>query len=327
VIPERELASRLQGVAGVTAVTVSSVVPPLRGGRDLAFAIEGGDARASGRLADVDARFFGTLGLKTLRGRTFNDHDPAASEQVIISDVLAGRYWPSADPVGQYIRFEGEPRVRQIVGVVSDVRRSVDVARGRIPYVYRLRTEPVEAAGREPSYALLRTASDAAALAPQVRAGLREILPERSMPAPATLEAMMNRAASEMLLLALMFTPMVVLTLVLSAAGIYGLIAQTVTLRKRELGVRAALGAERRQLVMLILGDGLKLARAGLVFGLVGVVVINRIVMSVFVGVTWAEPAVVVVSALIMVAVTIAASYRPASRAARVDPMTALRCE
>jgi ABC-type antimicrobial peptide transport system permease subunit len=124
-----------------------------------------------------------------------------------------------------------------------------------------------------------------------------------------------------------MLSPMVLLTLILSTAGIYGLTAQTVAMRRRELGVRAALGADRRQLIGLIVRDGLRLARAGLVVGLAGIFVINRIVMSIFVDVTWAEPSVVALCGLLMIGVTLAASFQPAHRAARVDPMSALRQE
>jgi ABC-type antimicrobial peptide transport system permease subunit len=98
-------------------------------------------------------------------------------------------------------------------------------------------------------------------------------------------------------------------------------------MRTRELGVRAALGAGRGQLIGLILCDGLRLARAGLVVGLVGVVVINRVVMSIFVDVSWAEPWIAAACGLLMVAVALAASFHPAHRAARLDPMAALRQE
>lgn len=333
-LSDRDIAARLQAVPGVTAATVASIVPPLRGGEVHSFSVREDAAppiRASGTLADVDASFFGTIGLKTLRGRAFEAADPALSEQVVISEAVARRYWSRSDPLGGFIQIEGEPGARQIVAVVADVQRHSDANRGPMLYMYRPRTQRSEnAAGprrRGGTYVLLRTASDPAALAPQVRLAVREIFPDRPMPAPATLEQMITRAANEMMLAAFMITPMVLLALLLSASGIYGLIAQQVLLRTRELGIRAALGAERRQLVGLVLRDGLKLARTGVVAGLAGVLVINRIVMSMFVGVTWAKPSVLLLCALLMAVVSLAASYRPASRAARVDPMTALRYE
>ena len=248
----------------------------------------------------------------------------------MISDRVARRYWPSVDPLGQFIQIAGNARIYQIVGVVADVHRRSDTDRGVVPYLYRSRGDGLGGgteSGRAATYVIARTRTDAASLTSQVQGALREVRPDRPVAMPVTLAELINRGANDLLLVAFMLSPMVLLTLILSTAGIYGLTAQMVALRTRELGIRAALGAGRGQLVGLILRDGLRTARAGLVVGVAGVAVINRVVMSVFVDITWAEPAVVALSAVLMVAVTIAASYRPAFRAARVDPMTALRYE
>jgi predicted permease len=329
---DREMASRLRALPGVVDVSVSSVIPPLRGGSVQRFSITGQNGErtaAVGTRADVDANFFETIGVRLLRGQPF-DTD-AGNEQVVISDVIARRLWPSAAAVGQFLQLEGETRAKEIVGVVSDIYRSPGTSREAIPYLYRLRNDgpgqPGAGRSRGSTYVLLRTAQNSAALAPAVRSTIEEMFPNRPSPAPETLDALISRAARDMLFAAFLVGPLVVLTLVLSASGIYGLISQTVASRTRELGIRAALGAERRQLVWLVVRDALKLARAGLVVGVLGVVAVNRIVMNLFAGVTWAEPLVVVLAALLMVGVAIAASYRPASRAARVDPMTALRYE
>jgi hypothetical protein len=308
-------------------------MPPLRGGSTQRFSVRGEVLldTVSATIADVDQRFFATIGLATLRGRTFGA-DQASSEQVVISDVLARRFWPSVDPLGQFIQIEGDARVRQIVGVVGDIQRRSDANRGAIPFLYRPRAE-AEAGGagtrprRASSYVLVRTETESPDLARQIRKVLGDTLPGRPIPMPAALAELIARGANELLLVAFMLSPMVLLTLVLSTAGIYGLTAQTVAMRTRELGIRAALGARRGQLVGLILRDGLRLARTGLIVGLAGVVAINRIVMSIFVDLTWAEPWVVLSCALLMVAVALAASFHPAHRAAQVDPMTALRYE
>jgi putative ABC transport system permease protein len=319
----RGLLNRLRSVPGVRAATASSILPPLRGGVQRSFSSQDQAAlvAASGTLADVDAAFFGAIGLKVIRGNAFDDANPAAGDQLAISEAVAHRYWPSADPIGRFVRLEGEQKLRQIVAIVGDVRRNpyTSVA---IPYIYQLRRE----GGRE-TYVLVRSSHDAAELAPIVRSIVREEFPDRPLPVPVTLEAMINRQATDFLFAALIISPTILLTLVLSAAGIYGLVAQTVVARSHELGVRAALGASRRQLLGLILGDGLKLARTGAIAGVVVVVAVNRLAMSAFVGVTWASPLVVAFAAVLMAFVALAASYLPASRAARVDPMTALRHE
>ena len=331
---ESELAGRLRSISGVTHATIASIIPPSRGGESRAFVIRGGEARlerASARIADVDTNFFDTIGLKTLRGRAFNASDSAMSEQAVISDAVARRYWPSSDPIGAFIQIEGETRTRQIVAVVADVQFNASFNRGPVSYVFRPRSGFVaDASGpswSNQSYAVVRTASDPATFAQQIRQIVRETFPDRPMPAPVTIGQMLQQGANEMLLAASLIVPMVLLTLALSAGGIYGLIAQQALLRTRELGIRAALGADRRQLVGLVLRDGLRLAQAGVAAGLVGVVAINRLVMSVYAGVTWARPSVVALCALLMAGVALAASYRPASRAGRIDPMTALRYE
>lgn len=322
---EESIRNLLKGVRALPGAraTASSILPALRGGSTRSFSIEGRNATvaASATLADVDTDFFGTVGLKVTRGRAFDNNDPAASDQVVISETLGRRYWPSSDPLGQFVRLEGETRVRQIVAIVSDVRRNpaADIA---IPYLYRLRSQ----ADRE-TFVLIRSTDDVSRFAPMVRTMVREAFPGRPLVVPMTLEEIINRQANDFLFAAFIISPTILLTLVLSAAGIYGLIAQTVAARTHELGVRAALGASRRQLVGLILADGLKLARTGAIVGLAVVIGINRLAISAFVGVGWASPVVVASAVALMVVVALAASCHPALRAARVDPMTALRYE
>lgn len=254
-----------------------------------------------------------------------------ARDEVVISNGLARQYWPSTDPLGQFVQLAGEPRARHIIGIVSDVYGSPGAARNPIPYIFRPRADRADRMAsqdlREWTYLLMRTSVDPRSLAPQVRARLEQMFPNRPIPLTTTLEELITRGATDLLFAAFLVGPLVLLTLMLSASGIYGLISQTVALRARELGIRAALGAGSRQLVELVVGDALRLARAGLVFGVVGVVVLNRIIMSIFVGAGWAAPLVVVAAGLLMVVVAVAASYGPASRAAKVDPMTALRHE
>jgi len=328
---ERELADRLRSIPGVTHATIASIIPPTRGGQVRRFEMLGSDTQASARVAEVDAGFFDTIGLRTVRGRVFDAADPAMREQVVISEAVSRRYWPLSDPLGAFIHVEGEASAREIVAVVADVQSSSAWNRGPVPYVFRPLTaraiNPAVPSRLNETYAIVRTRSDPAAFAPQVRQAIREMFPDRPTPSPVTIEQTLQQGAREMLLAASLILPMVLLTLALSAGGIYGLIAQQTLLRTRELGIRAALGAERSQLVGLVLRDALRLARTGIAVGLIGVVAINRLVMSIYAGVTWARPSVVVLCALLMAGVALAASYHPARRAARVDPNTALRYE
>ena len=323
---------RLQGVAGVEAVALTNTVPMGGSISVLSYNVSGKPELPSNQsplshYAEVSPGFFATLGIPVVQGREFVAGDAILNPRTaMINQAMARREWPGQDAVGQRLTFgpgdNGQPEWLDIVGVVGNVRQyGVDQEPVPITYV------PHSASPSQPLTIMVRAAGDPASVAGSVRAVLQGIdasLPiTRMRPLDEIIGASLTQRRFNMTLL----TVFAGIALVLALAGIYGTVSYAVAQRTQELGIRAALGATRADVLRLVLWDGLKPVVLGLALGLAGAFLLRRTLDRLVYGVTTSDPATFVALPLLLAVVAIVASLIPALRAARVDPMTALRVD
>jgi predicted permease len=342
-----DLLARLRALPGVETVGLAGAMP-VAAGDDLAdgtFILLGGrkapanydefgkisqnPAQAGHALFCVaGAAYFRSMGIPLLRGRMFEDRDAPDSPQVVlISQSLAKQRWPGQDPIGQVIDFgnmDGDLRPMTIVGIVGDVRASgLDLPPSPVIYVnYRQR-------GMKPNSSptiVLRTAEPAGELVSAARRIFRDVAPDVPVKVSTFDDEMGSWLAARRFLL-LLVGVFAAAALVLAAVGIYGIVAFSVTRRTQEIGIRMALGAERRDVLRLVVGEGARLAALGVVLGLAGALAVTRLVSSLLFGVSATDPLTFAAVATLLVAVALLASYVPARRAMGLDPNAALRYE
>ena len=322
----------LPGMASVALINN----PPLRGGQTMSFSIEGRDdvTDAHGSPGAISPDYFGTMKIPVLYGRGFTQDDTADSLPVaIIDEKLARKFWPNQSPLGKRvsISFEsssGPPVWREIVGVVGEVKnRGLDTD-AKEQYYY-----PVSqmSAGHmqlnDRTYLMIRTKVPPAALVSTLRKQIWAIDPDQPVSYVTTVRAQLDEQLAPQRLLALLVGVFAILALGLSGVGLYGVIAYITRQRTREFGIRLALGARRRQLVWLVLRQGMKMAGIGLVIGLTGACALGQVLSGLIHEVHPRDLWVHCLTALILTAVALLACFIPARRATQIDPMTTLRDE
>jgi putative ABC transport system permease protein len=265
-------------------------------------------------------------------GREFTERDTSAAPDVaVISEALALRDFRGQNPVGDYLSaiVRGRRRDFQIVGVVKNA--SLAGLRRQAPpavYVayYQLPGSDPKSTDNFPTTLEIRAAGSLSGVASDVRDKLRERLPAAPVEVHA-LEAQVGATLVQERLLATVAGAFGVLALILACVGLYGLLAYSVTRRTRELGIRMALGAQRRAVIAMVAQNALGLALAGTVLGVPAALFATRWVQSMLFGLTPTDPSTILSAALVLMAAALLAAYFPARRAASVDPMTALRHE
>jgi putative ABC transport system permease protein len=283
----------------------------------------------------VSPSYFGTLGIPLVKGRAFDRTDTADSPRVaIINESFARRHFPGSDPIGRHVLAYNQFDWR-IVGVVADTRGTTCPPTGCYGLAATLEEPP------EPSLysslgqtccgsfeldVVVRHPSPASLAAP-LRALVRDIDPSLAVHEVRTIEDAIAGSLAQRRLNTWLLSAWAGLALLLAALGIYGVLAYGVARRTRELAIRSALGAQARELLALVVGQGLRLALVGVAIGLVGALALTRVLQSQLYGVSATDPATFVVLALLVLGAATIASYLPARRATRVDPMIALREE
>jgi predicted permease len=271
----------------------------------------------------VAPNYFQMMGIRLLRGRAFEDQDNATRAPVVmISDAMARRYWPGEDPLGKFVRVGNrQAPPSEIIGVVRDVVRN-QIGETPKPFLYL----PLSRGIGEATL-LLETKGDPAAVLGQVRRELRAL--------HSRMEALMVDTQAQAIRIALLpqwlaawlFGVLGLLAFAMAAAGLYGIVSYSVARRTQEIGIRMALGAQAGDTMRLVLRQGLVLALIGLAIGLPVAFGIGWMLRSALYGFNPVDPAVFLGSSILVIAVVLAAGFFPARRAAKINPMEALRCE
>ena len=300
------------------------------GGRgDVRFEIEGrptpsGQLQPISDLRFVTPNYFSTMEIPLLRGRSLSAvTDSSGPKEVVLNRTLAEKYWPGENPSGRRIQVFG-PQVPwvNIVGIVGDVRQVSPETPPREEMFLSSQLFP----GQQMSF-VVRTVGPPEQLGAAVIRAIREADPEQPVFGVKPMEQVIADASAERRFSLLLLTLFAGIALVLAAIGIYGVMAYTTTQRRHEIGIRVALGAGARDVLGLVVGQGMRLVAIGLAIGLFGAWMLSRVLSAQLFGVTARDPLTYVTVATLLGAVALTASYLPARRALRVDPMTALRSE
>jgi len=326
----REVLDRVRVLPGVKAVGFGSDVPFTSIGDTEGYVIEGAAPLLPGQDNDalyreVTAGYLETIGGTLLKGRLLEDRDIEASQQVVVvNEFLAKRHWPGQDAVGKRLKLSGsKERWRTVIGVVKDIRE-----RGLLldmkPAVY----VPVNQVNRPGAdYLAVRTAQEPGSVINAVQSAVWAVDAAQPVAYIRTMEQLMEENVADRTRPMTLLGIFAGLALVLACLGVYGVLAYAVAQRTREIGVRMALGARPWDVTRSVLGRGLKLGVAGLAAGAVLAVGLGALLRSLLFGVTPNAPAVYAGTACLLMVVALAACVIPAQRAARVDPVVALREE
>jgi putative ABC transport system permease protein len=323
------LIEKLRTLPGVEDVGMTSRIPLTQRSGDIrAYAVEGQPRPVDSPPPQMESivaspGYFSTMGIQLLRGRLFTDQDgPTADRVIVVDEEFARRHWPGDDPVGRRVRVGADDApYSTVVGVVARVKLGSLAERGGFVQGYMpMRQRP----GINASF-VLKGRLTPAALAVSIREQVRSLDPAQPIHNVRTIREIRDSSlASERLNLSVL-SVFALVALTLSVVGLYGVLAYSVARRQREIGVRTALGARPADVLKLILGQGMRLIALGIVLGLAASFWVTRWLTSLLFEVTPIDPATFSSVALLLIAVALLASWIPARRAARIDPIQALR--
>jgi putative ABC transport system permease protein len=325
-----ELLQRLPALPGVNAVGVIDSLPLTGGSRSYDFAIEGqpppGSARAVMHI--VSDGYFQTMAIPIKRGHGFTNQDVRGGLPVaLVNETAAARFWPGENPIGKRVKQTGPDGLDlwfTVIGVVGDVRDS-QLGSEPKPEVYgsslQLGTESLR------TTVVLRTHSDPSLLVAAIRRDISAIDPKQPVAHIQTMEQVLGGAVAPQRFNMTMILLLACIALLLSSAGIYAVIAYAVAQRTHEIGIRIALGAQTRDVLSLIIGQGIGFVTLGVVIGVLGACALTRVMQSLLFGVNATDPLTLSTVSLLLVLVALLACWLPARHAAKVDPMEALRYE
>jgi predicted permease len=334
----RNLLDHVRTTPGISRVSLVNTLP--LGGRvaKRSFDIENFTIASSTQtqplfwLDVVTSEYFRVMGIPLVSGRWFNEADEAGGPPVVVvTATTARKFWPGDSAVGKHVRFVRETEWRTVVGVVADVRaydlqsNEPDFMRGTayVPYTPMATLED----GRLPAEMTIavRTNADDPAQINLLRSTLTAFSPEVPVSEIRAMKAVVSEAASTPASTTILFATFAGVALVLGVIGIYGVLSFLVSRRRKEMGVRMALGAQRFDVLLLIMKEGGRFALAGITLGLIGAFLLAKLMATQLYGVSAIDPLTYGSVSLLVAIVTMAACYIPARRAMRVDPMAALR--
>jgi putative ABC transport system permease protein len=328
---------RIKALPGVEYAAYGSNLPMTGNVSSASFSVEGympppGESSPHGDIHTVSSGYFEALQVPLIHGRYFNESDTASSLPVaIIDEKLAERYWPNENPVGKRIaalfdRDGQNLRWREIVGVVGHIKqRGLD---GIIKEQYYF---PVTQRTMTNLSLVVRASTDPLSLVGSVRNAISEIDPEMPVFRVTTLDQYVSNSLAQKRFLMFLVAIFASVALLLAAVGLYGVMSYSVTQRTHEIGIRMALGASSSDVLGMIIRQGMMLTLIGLGIGVIGAYLLTRLLASVLPGVLFGvgpnDPITFIALSIVLALVTLLASYIPARRATRVDPMVALRYE
>lgn len=328
----QQVLERVRALPGVRTAGLTSALPLTWEGGTTGFTPENMPLRsdvtydANNRV--VTPGYFETMRIPLRQGRLFEERDgPDAPPVAIVNETMARKFWPNQDPVGK--RFQpgfgkNSPNV-SIVGVIADVRQMRLVSPPRQEMYFPFRQS--KANWMTPRDLVIRTSGDPLSLAGAVRRAVWSIDRDQPISDIATLDQVLDREVAQRRVQALLLGSLAALALVLACIGIYGVLSYVVTQRTQEIGVRVALGAAAGNIFRDVAAQGLWLAGIGILTGIVGAMVLTRLFASLLFGIGASDPLTYLGAIALFGAVALLACYVPARRAAKVDPMVALRYE
>jgi len=324
-----QLTDRIRALPGVRGVTLASSLPGNGHGSDHAFTIHENPPLPQGKFLDatirqVDPGFFSALEIPLIRGRVFQSSDRLdKSSFALVTPSFVRAFSPNSDPIGKHIdddNFDG-PHSFEIVGIVGDTRETV--AQDIQPSMYF----PLYRGDRNDVSLAIRTRSDAPGFALPAQKIIARMDPTLPVANVLTMDQIISKSTLDANFDATLLMVFAVLSLVLAAVGLFGVLSYIVAQRQAEIGIRIALGAQREQVMRLMLADGLRPALFGLVLGLVASTAATRLIGSLLYGTQPLDPIVFMIVTVALLAVAAVACLIPAWRASRLDPMEALRIE
>jgi len=325
-----EVLRRVQALPGVQSAAVAGNLPLTYDGDSMPIGIEGRtdpppDQRPDVILRVVGPGYFSTMGIPLVRGRDFREQDKADSARVVIvSEKTARHFWPGENPIGKRLKPGSTNRNIpwiEIIGVVKDVRQNDFVSEPKmqmyIPYQ--------QLNSFAPNALVVRTNVEPLSLTGAVRNAIWAVDKDQPVSNLRSMDEIVSEAVARQRFSMLLLGIFAALAMVLAAVGIYGVMSYSIAQRTREIGLRIALGAQKSDVLKMILRQGLRFVAAGLAIGLAASFVLTRVMASLLFGISATDPATFVSISLMLIAVALLASYIPAVRAMKIDPMLALR--
>jgi putative ABC transport system permease protein len=325
-----QLLARMQRILGVATAGLTFGLPLTGSNFNLSFTVSGRPAQspadepaAQTRIATPD--YFATMGIPLVRGRVFTERDRKGAPQVaLISREVARRFFAGEDPIGQHLqaswRHDGVPFGGEIIGIVGDVKQFA-LGRDAPAHIY----VPVDQWPMDELTVVMRSTGDAASTLRAAEAAVRELDPDLPVYDAQTLDKVVSESLGQPRFYTVLLGAFAGVALLLAAVGVYGVISYGVQRRTREIGIRLALGASSGRIVQMVVGQGLMMAVGGIAIGIAGAFALTRVLRSLLFGISATDPVTFVLVPVILAAVALIASYLPARRAARVDPIQAVR--
>jgi predicted permease len=322
---QREVVERMKSLPGVQSVTIARDAP-FGGGISRSVFLEGQEPGTNGRGKLVQTNivgigFFSAMGIPILGGRDFSEEDSETSPKVaIINQTMADTFWPGQAAIGKRFKFFGDQSYRQVVGVARDSKYGSLVEKS-LPFIY----QPLEQEYSAAFSLSIRSAGDPKGLSPGIRDDIRSM--DSSIPVLAlqTLHEIVDQSLAQQKTNVLLLSLFSVLALLLAAVGLYGVMAYSVAQRTREIGIRMAMGAKSSNVLGMVLKQGLTLVGIGLLVGLVGAMIVMRLVATLLFGISPWDPLTLVATSGLLATTALLANYIPALRATRVSPVIALK--
>ena len=326
------LLARVRALPGVQSAGVALGLPLTRFSFNFSFAITGRPPLKPADQPSAEVRvatpgFFTTMGIPVVAGRGFTDADRAGSAKVLlITQQAAKAFFAGEDPIGKHIKFgwgrATGPLAGDVVGVVGDVKQT-SLAAATLPQIYA----PYDQWPMQGFDVVIHASRDLQAVVADARRAIKEIDSDLAVAQVRTLDAVMAESVAQPRFYMVLLSVFAAVAMVLSAIGVYGVIAYLVGQRSREIGIRIALGASSTAVMRMVVGEGVMMVGVGLVVGLGGALLLTQLMGALLFGVRATDPVTYVSVVVVLGAVALAASFLPAVRAARVDPALAMRAE
>jgi putative ABC transport system permease protein len=324
----RQLLEQTKFVPRVESAALTNFLPLAGPTRFVFFCPEGTVCQGIGKdplinMRQVSTGYFETVRTPILQGRVFTEQDTATSPPVVVvNQTVADRYWPRQNPIGKHLANSRDMIQREVIGVVADVKfNALNVANSEEMYL------PLEQLPWATTTLIVRSQGSSEALTSAIRAKIAELDPNLPISSVASMESIVASSVAQPRVLSQFAGIFAGFALLLAAIGIYGVMAYSVSMRRQEMGIRMSLGAESRDIVKLIVGQGMRLALLGVTIGVATSLALTRLISTLLFGVSATDPLAFLLAAAVLVTTALAACYLPARRATRVDPIVVLRYE